>query len=558
MIHSMKQAFEQYVGRLSRRELFRRGSVLAAAPAFFAKPAAAAPAAPVSAGKLQLGPSDIYKSFGVRPVINCRGTLTVISGSIELPEVRAAVESAGQHHVVLDELMEGAARRLAEITGAEWALVSAGCAAGMAHTTAACVTGGNPDLHVRIPDLTGFAKDEVVIPKASRNEYDQAIRSVGVRIVEVGDAAEYEAALGPKVAMVYIMAGNRMESGPLTYDQVYGIASKKNIPVFTDAAAEMLTIPNTYLQRGSTFVGYSGGKCLRGPQCAGLVLGRKDLLQAAWVSSAPHHGHGRTMKIGKEEIVGMLAAVEMWVQRDHTKEDEMWTGWMQTIAGRVTRIDGVTATVRQPRGLGNHSPGLSINWDPARLGIDGEEVSNILWTTEPRVALGGGGGGGGGGRGGRGASNQTGISITAYMMMPEDVKIVADRVFQILAAKRPEWKPEAPKTPAADLTGRWDVRIQFAAGASEHSLYVKQQGNQLVGTHQGDFTARDFTGTISGDEVRISSNIGEVHGAALSYRFTGNLTGDSMSGALDMGEYLGAKWTAKRHAFGRGAAADQG
>src|SRR3954463_579609 len=460
MFDSVKTAF-------GRRDLFRRGGMLAAAQALLGGSRPANAAAPAMAGKLRLGP-DIYQSIGVRPLINCRGTLTVISGSLELPEVRAAVDAGGQHHVVLDELMDGVARRLAELTGAEWALVSAGCAAGMAHTTAACVTGGNPDLHVRIPDLTGFAKDEVVIPKASRNEYDQAIRSVGVRIVEVGDAAEYEAALGPKVAMVYIMSGPRMESGPLGYDAVYGIAKKKNIPVFTDAAAEMLTVPNTYLQRGSTFVGYSGGKCLRAPQCSGLILGRKDLLQAAWVSSAPHHGHGRTMKIGKEEMIGLLAAVEMWVQRDLKKEDEVWTQWMQTIADRISKIDGVSAAVRQPRGLSNHSPGLSINWDPAKLGITGEEVSNILWTTEPRIAL-GGGGGGGGGRGGR-ASDQTGISITAYMMMAEDVKVVADRVHEILSAKRPQWKPETPRTPAGDLTGRWDVRIEFAAGTAEHTL----------------------------------------------------------------------------------------
>jgi uncharacterized pyridoxal phosphate-dependent enzyme len=547
MLDSVKGVFGSRWAGLSRRELFRRGGLLGGVPAFLGL-SRAAQATPAAAGKLQLGP-DIYKSIGVRPLINCRGTLTVISGSLELPEVRAAVDAGGQHHVVLDELMDGIARRIAEITGAEWALVSAGCAAGMAHTTAACVTGGNPDLHVRIPDLTGFAKDEVVIPKGSRNEYDQAIRSVGVRIVEVGDAAEYEAALGPKVAMVYIMSGPRMENGPLNYDAVYGIAKKKNIPVFTDAAAEMLTIPNTYLQRGSTFVGYSGGKCLRAPQCSGLILGRKDLLQAAWVSSAPHHGHGRTMKIGKEEMIGLLAAVEMWVQRDHKKEDEMWTQWMQTIADTVRKVDGVTATVREPRGLGNHSPGLSINWDPAKLGITGEEVSNILWTTEPRIAL--GGGGGGGGRGARGPSNQTGISITAYMMMPDDVKVVADRVHEILAARRPAWKPELPKTPVADITGRWDVRIQFAAGSSDHTLHIRQQGNQLVGTHQGDFTARDFSGTISGGDVRISSSIGEVHGAALSYRFSGKLDGDKMSGSLDMGEYLDAKWTATRHAFGR-------
>jgi L-seryl-tRNA(Ser) seleniumtransferase len=532
---------------LSRRQWFRRGGLLATVPALLSRPQRATAAAPATAGKLRLGP-DIYQSIGVQPLINCRGTLTVISGSLELPEVRAAVDAGGLHHVALDELMEAVAGRLAEITGAEWALVSAGCAAGISHTTAACVTGGNPDLHVRIPDLTGFAKDEVVIPKASRNEYDQAIRSVGVRIIEVGDAGEYEAALGPKVAMVYIMSGNRMENGPLTYDAVYSIAKKKNIPVFTDAAAEMLTVPNVYLQRGSTFVGYSGGKCLRGPQCSGLILGRKDLLQAAWVASAPHHGHGRTMKIGKEEILGLLAAVEMWVQRDHKKEDEMWTAWMQAIADRVTKIEGVSASVRQPRGLNNHSPGLSLTWDPARLGITGEQVSDILWTTEPRIALSAGGGGR------RGASNQTGISITAYMMQPDDVKIVADRIHEILSAKRPDWKPETPKTPAADLSGRWDVRIQFAGGSADHTFHVKQQGNQLVGTHQGDFVARDFTGTISGSAVRISSSIGEVHGAALSYRFTGTLEGDRMAGALDMGEYLSAKWTATRHSFGR----DQG
>ena len=551
MFDSMRNVFHDYLGKVSRRDLFRRGGLLAA-PAMLGGARTAKAAAPATAGKLQLTP-DIYKSIGVRPLINCRGTLTVISGSLELPEVRAALDNAGQHHVVLDELMEAAARRLAELTGAEWALVSSGCAAGMAHTTAACVTGGNPDLHVRIPDLTGFAKDEVVIPKASRNEYDQAIRSVGVRIIEVGDAAEYEAALGPKVAMVYIMTGNRMENGPLNYDAVYGIAKKKNIPVFTDAAAEMMTVPNIYLQKGSTFVGYSGGKCLRGPQCSGLILGRKDLLQAAWVSSAPHHGHGRAMKIGKEEIVGLLAAVEMWVQRDHKREDEVWTSWMQTIGDRVSKIDGVTATVRQPRGINNHSPGLSINWDPAKLGITGEEVSDILWTTEPRIALGGAGGGGRGGRG----SSQTGISITAYMMMPDDVKVAADRIYEILAAKRPAWKPEAPVTPAGDLSGRWDVHIEFAAGASDHTFHVKQQGNQLVGTHQGDFVARDFNGSISGEKVRIASSVGEVHGAALSYTFTGKLAGDKMAGELNMGEYLGAKWTATRHSFGR-SGGDQG
>jgi D-glucosaminate-6-phosphate ammonia-lyase len=543
-MHSMKETLARYLGRLSRRELLRGGGLLAAGPAFVAGSGSAAAATPATAGKLQLGP-DIYQSIGVRPFVNCRGTFTVLSGSLELPEVRAAQDAAAQHFVALDELMEAVGARLAELTGAEWGMVSSGCAAGIAHVTTACVTGGNPDLHVQVPNLNGFAKDEVVIPRMSRNEYDQAIRSVGVRVIEVGDAAEYEAALGPKVALVYLMAGPRHESGSLPYDVIYSIAKKKNVPVLVDAAAEMLTIPNVHLQRGATLVGYSGGKALRGPQSAGMIIGRKDLIKAAWVVSAPHHGHGRTMKVGKEEIIGMLAAVEMWVKRDHKAEDEMWTNWMNHIADRVSKIEGVSAAVRAPRGLSNHSPGVSINWDAAKLGITGAEVTRILDTTEPRILL----GGAQGGRGGQ-APNQTGISITAHMMSPGEEKIVADRIHAILSAKRPAKPAEPAKTPAGDISGRWSVHIDFAAGSSDHVFHVKQQGNNLVGTHQGDFVARDFSGSIAGDDVQIASNIGEVHGAALSYRFSGKLSGDTISGNVDMGEYLGATFTARRHVFG--------
>jgi D-glucosaminate-6-phosphate ammonia-lyase len=144
------------------------------------------------------------------------------------------------------------------------------------------------------------------------------------------------------------------------------------------------------------------------------------------------------------------------------------------------------------------------------------------------------------------------------MMSPGEDKIVADRVHAILSARRPAKSPEPSKPPSADLTGRWDVHIEFAAGSGDHVFYVKQQDGQLVGTHQGDFVARDFSGTIAGDDVQISSSIGEVHGAALSYRFSGKLNGDTMSGTLDMGEYLGARFTAKRHAFGGRQAGDIG
>jgi len=538
MLDAMKSLFDRYAGGLNRRDLFRKGGLLAVPGMLRGTKAAAAP--PVSTG-LHSGP-DIYQSIGVRPVINCRGTLTVVGGSLELPEVRAAKDAAAQHFVQLDELMEAIGKRLAELTGAEAGMVSSGCAAGIAHATAACVAGGNPDRHVRIPNLAGFPKDEVIIPTHSRNVYDAAIRSVGVKIIEVADVAEYEAALGPRAAMVYVFAGPRAESGPLPYEAIYSIAKKKNVPVLVDAAAEMLTVPNVHLQKGATLVGYSGGKCLRGPQCAGMILGRKDLIKAAWVHSAPHHGYSRSMKLGKEEAVGMLMAVEMWMKRDHKAEMAAWMSWLNNIAGRVKKVEGVTTTIREPRGLSNHSPGLTISWDPAKLRITGEEVTQILYNTEPRVAL-----AGGGGPRGRRAGGETGISITAYMMAPGEDKIVGDRIHAILSSPREAKATAPPKAPAGDLTGRWDVRIEFAAGSSEHTLHLKQQSNGILGTHQGDFEARDLSGTIAGDEVHIASSVTEAHGAALSYRFTGKLAGDTMSGALDMGEYLTATWTAKRH-----------
>jgi L-seryl-tRNA(Ser) seleniumtransferase len=453
--------------------------------------------------------------------------------------VRAAKEAAAQHFVQLDELMERIGKRLAELTGAEWGMVSSGCAAGLAHATAACVAGGNPDLHVRIPNLAGFPKDEVVIPTQSRNVYDAAIRSVGVRVIEAGTAAEFESALGPKVAMVYVFAGPRHEAGPLTYDDIYRIAGKKNVPVLVDAAAELLTVPNIHLQKGATLVGYSGGKCIRGPQCAGLLLGRKDLVKAAWVHSAPHHGYARSMKVGKEEAIGMLMAVEMWMKRDHKAELAQWNQWMNNIANRVMKVEGVSATVRQPRGLSNRTPTLSITWDAAKLGITGQELSRILYEGEPRIALSAGGG------------NRGGVSLIAYMMSPGEDKIVADRLHQLLSETRKPRGTEPEKAPAMDLSGRWDVQIQFAGGTSQHAMHVTQKGNRLEGTHQGDFIARDMTGSIAGDQVTMASSVTESHGDSLMYRFTGNLDGDVMSGELDMGEYLKAKWSAKKHVAAR-------
>ena len=509
---------------------------------------AVAPAAPAMGAPLEA--VNLYKSIGVRPLINGRGTLTVIGGSMELPEVRAAKNAANQVFAQLDEVMDGVGKRLAELTGAEWGMVSAGCAAAISHATAACVAGGNPDLHVRIPNLAGFAKDEVIIPATSRNVYDAAIRAVGVKIIEVDSPEALQLAIGPKTAMIYLFAGPRLDSGPMSTEAICQIAKQHNVPVMVDAAAEILTIPNVHLQRGATLVGYSGGKFIRGPQSAGLLLGRKDLVQAAWVHSAPHHGYARAMKVGREEMIGMLVAVESWVKRDHKAEWAKWVARCDYIAERVTKIPGVTSeVVREPGpSLSNRSPRVSLRWDSKQLGLTGADAAVLLEDGEPRIALGGGGGGGGGRGGGPQPGGDSSISITAAMLADGDEKIIAQRVIEVLSAKHTLKPVEAPVTPASNLSGPWEVEIKYTASSATHRLVLQQNGNRLDGVHQGNFLTRDVSGTISGDAVTLASNVTERHGDSLNYRFTGKVTGDTLSGTLSLGEYRSATWTAKRPA----------
>ena len=338
-----------------------------------------------------------------------------------LPEVRAAMDAAAQKYVHLDELTEAVGARLAALTGAEWGLVTNGCSAGLTLATAACVAGGNPDLHVRLPNLSGFPKDEAIIPTHSRNVYDAALRSVGVRVVEVSTLAEFEAALGPRTAMIYILAGPNADNSPLSVKAIAPIAKAKGVPILVDAAAEILTIPNVHLQNGATLVAYSGGKCLRGPQTGGLLLGRKDLVKAAWVHSAPHHGVTRSLKVGKEDAIGMLMAVEMWVKRDHDAEWKRWTGWLDHISQRVSHDPGRDHhRSSQPNGLSNRTPSLRILWDRQKLGIAGEAVARAAARRRAAHHA----------RRGRGGGQpaQTGVSVTPYMMAAGDERIVADRL----------------------------------------------------------------------------------------------------------------------------------
>ena len=509
----------------TRRNLLLGSAALAAVAKFPAKAAFAT--------------RNIYRNIGVRPVINARGTFTIITGSQSLPEVKKAMEEASHSYVNMDELMEGVSPRLAAATGAEWGIVTNGCCAAIAHTTAAAIAGSNPERMQRLPDLTGL-KNEVIIPEYSRNVYDHAVRMTGARIVEVTDPARLDEAFTPRTALIYILAGPGDE-GPLGTAVLCVAAKRHNVPVLVDAAAEGLTFPNVHLARGATVVAYSGGKCIRGPQAAGLLIGDKNLCQAAWLNSAPHHAYGRALKVGKEEIMGMLAAAEAWKTRDHDAEWNRWLQWLNTIGKRVTTIPGISTSIIQPVGLSNKTPSLRILWDATRLGITGTETAKLLLDTEPRIVV-------AGGTGTRPNNMPSTVTITPWMMMPGDEKIVADRLVAVLSKPPKFANPPVPQGTPATIEGQWDVQITFALGTAHHTLILEQRDSTVVGTHRGEYVEGDLSGAIAANEVRLRSSQ-KMEGTRLTWDFQGRVSGDTMEGSLNMGEYGEAMWSAKRHQY---------
>ena len=359
----------------------------------------------------------VYSTVGVRPLINCKGTLTMYSGSVMLPEVRQAMIEASRKYVHIEELIDGVGRRIGEIMRTEFGLVTNGCAAALCQITAGCVAGTSPDRIARLPDTTGM-KNEVITLKTHRHAYDHAIRMVGITLIEVDDDGDsLRAAFNGRTAMVAVF-GDRAGDGEMTVREIVDTAHDHGVPVLVDAAAERPDVPNPYLADGVDAVAYSGGKCLRGPQASGLVLGRRDLLWAAFMNGAPHHSIARPMKAGKEEIMGLLAAVEQWVERNHEAEWKAWEGYLQTVIDAIAPLPSIHLAVRQP-GRSNVAPVLHINWDPSAIGISPNEVVRQLSYGEPRIEMGGG----------------DGLSIMPYMMEPGEDALVAARLREILESE---------------------------------------------------------------------------------------------------------------------------
>jgi len=372
-----------------------------------------------------------YERLGVRRVINADARLTRLGGSIPSDEVLAAMCEAARWYVDLEELHSAVGKRLAELTRNEAAYVTTGAAAGLTLATLACVTGSDPVAiarHLaRFPDTTGF-KDEVIVHAAHRIPYDAAVRLAGVRLVPIGNALstspwELEAALNPRTAAVLYVAGSHLSRGALPLHEVVARAHHHGIPVIVDAAAQLPPPENLWhftRELGADLAIFSGGKDLGGPQSTGLIVGRADLIAAVAQHGAPRHRLGRPFKVSREELIGLLVAVERYLALDHAARAQ---GCEATIARWIEAfrdVPGVTASRAFPNEAGQPLPRLVLTLDPVQSRLTARQLRDRLWNEDPRIAV--------------ALHGENAISLTAETLQPGEPEYVAERIRALLTA----------------------------------------------------------------------------------------------------------------------------
>ncbi len=383
----------------------------------------ATPAAAAARGR------DYFRELGVRPFINAAGTYTAMTASLMPEEVVDAIEYASKHYVMLDELHDKVGERIASLVHSEAAMVTAGAASALTLGTAAVLTGTDRQKIVDLPDLT-MMKSEVIIQKSHRFGYDHAVRNCGVTLVEVETREDLERAINPKTAMMLFYNNNNKE-GKIQDEEFVQLGKKHGVPTFNDAAADVPPVENLwkYTKMGFDLVTFSGGKGIRGPQSAGLLLGRKDLIAAARLNAPPNGNTvGRGMKVNKEEMLGMLAALELYLEKDHEKEGREFDKRAEEIRKAATSVPGVTAEVFVPE-VANHVPHVRITWDAAALGITANNVVTALRDGEPSI--------------GTRAENRA-LVVGVWMMRSGEDKTVARRIRQVLE------QPARAKTSASN------------------------------------------------------------------------------------------------------------
>jgi uncharacterized pyridoxal phosphate-dependent enzyme len=390
-----------------------------APPRLFSHAGAAAAGSSSVSGFGQTG--NPYEELGVPAVINCEGTMTVLGGSILRPELEAVMAMAGRHFVSIPDLEVAAGKRIAEmlkLPDGYTALVTSGAAAAIQSGLAGILTGDNEALIRQLPDLTGM-KSEVIIQKSHRNPFDHQLRSTGIRLVEIETREQLRRAVSDRTAMMHF-TNFANASGQIKVDEWAKLAKEYKLPCMNDAAADTPPVSHLwdYTNMGYDLVTFSGGKAMRGPQCAGLLVGRKDLVAYALLNNSPHEDTlGRSQKVGKEEIVGMVKALELYLNEDHDALAKEWQERLNLISKELTKIPGVSTSFFTPD-IANHVPHMQINWD-SRISVTPHEVSKSLRNSKPAIVIGGGEG-------------RSGLSMCSFMLQPGEEKIVAEQLSRAL------------------------------------------------------------------------------------------------------------------------------
>jgi L-seryl-tRNA(Ser) seleniumtransferase len=409
-------AMEQLTGSWPRRRFLWKAGL---ASLFSSLPAGSLVSAAANTGRTEKNGGRIYEELGLRPFINAAGTYTMYSASLMPREVVSAMQEASLRYVSISELQEAAGKRIASLVGSEAALVTSGCAGALTLATAACVCGSDQEKIRRTPDVSGM-KNEVIFQKTHRFGYDHAIRNVGVKIVEVENRQELESAVNSKTAMLFFL-NSADNQGKIKRQEFAEIAKKLGIPSLIDGAADVHPPENlsAFIKMGYDLVAFSGGKGLRGPQCSGLLLGRKDLIDAAFLNGSPNSDSaGRIGKVGKEEIVGLLKAVELFVKKDHQAEWKEWEDRVSLIEKALTGIRGFQTERFIPE-IANQVPHLAIKWDPT-VRLMKDDFVKALREGEPRIEI-------------RPTfPNEPRLEIAVWMLQPGEDRVVARRCAEIL------------------------------------------------------------------------------------------------------------------------------
>jgi len=365
---------------------------------------------------------DVLKELGIRTFINAAGTYTAMTASLMPKEVIDTIVTSSQHFAMLDEVQDKVGAKIAELCHAEAATVTAGCWSAMVLGLAGVLTGTDKKKISQLPNLEGM-KNEVIVQKSHNVGYVHALTNTGVTIIPVESVADVEKAINGRTAMMWFL-NYQAPDGQIQHEEWIALGKKHKIPTMIDMAADVPPVENLwkYNDMGFDLVCVSGGKAMKGPQSAGLLMGRKDLIEAARLSAPPRGGTlGRGMKVNKEEILGMYVALDIYIKKDHAKEWQSWEDQVFHISETAKKAGNVTTDVTVPP-IANHTPYLQIEWDKSYFNITRQQLQEKLRSGNPSIEVMG--------------STDNSISITVFMLNPGEEKIVGKRILEELTAAK--------------------------------------------------------------------------------------------------------------------------